>query len=662
MNFDKGVLCDFETASRMEWIEANGLGGYASSTVSGAHSRKYHGLLVAAITPPVGRTILLSKLDETIVMAHSDESGLPVRYELSANQYPGVVHPAGYRYIEEFSRDLFPEFYYNCDGIRLKKTIAVVHGENTTLILYEVLDAPSPITLELLPLASARDFHHLSYANDKIGKHFLFEDGIFRTVNYPGGTELFISVPGANFKEEQTWYYNFEYLAELERGLNFREDLYSHGKFSIRLKKGEKRGIILSTIDPEGRSALKLFAQEKKRKEKLTKSYSKSSQLARLALAADQFVVRRGNLVTVIAGYHWFADWGRDTMIGVTGLCLETKRFAEARQILQHFAAYVSDGMLPNRFPDSGEQPEYNTIDASLWFFHAIHNYYRYTKDISFLKSVLPVLEGIMSSHYNGTRYNIKVDASDELLSGGLDKIQLTWMDAKVGDWVVTPRRGKVVEINALWYNALRSMQAFCALLGKEKRSKAYAIKAGRVHESFNRLFWNETAGYLYDYIDGNYCCDDLRPNQIYALSLPYPLLAGARAKSVLSVVTENLLTPRGLRSLNERNPQYKAHYTGDIFKRDGSYHQGTVWSFLLGPYIDASFYVNNEEAREPASLLIKSFLNHLDEAGVGSVSEIFEGAYPHAPKGCIAQAWGVGEVLRVILQYKLVISEKVKK
>jgi len=658
MNFDKSVVSDFEAARAMEWIEANGLGGYASSTVSGAHSRKYHGLLVAAQHPPVGRIVLLSKLDETIVVGQP--SGTSVRYELSANQYPGVIHPTGYTFLEEFRRDLFPEFYFNCDGIRIKKSIAAVHGENTTLVVYELLDAPAPISLELLPLASARDYHHLSNANDKIGRHYLFDDGIFQTVNYPGGTELFISVPGASFKEDQTWYYNFEYSAERERGLDFKEDLYSQGRFSVRLKKGDILGVIVSTTDPGGRSAQKLFSLEKKRRETMTKKYANQPAIRRLVLAADEFIVSRGELATIIAGYHWFADWGRDTMIALSGICLVTKRFNEARQILLQFSKYVSEGMLPNRFPDDGEKPEYNTIDASLWFFHAILKYYHYTKDMAFVKSMLPVLENIVTAHYNGTRYNIKVDSNDELLSGGLDRVQLTWMDAKVGDWVVTPRRGKVVEINALWYNALRSMELFYELFGKEKKSLAYKAKAERVYASFNRQFWNDAASYLYDYIDGDYRSDDLRPNQVFALSLPYPLLAGTRAKAVLTVITENLLTPFGLRSLDQANEQYKPHYVGDIWKRDGSYHQGTVWSFLLGPYVDASFYVNGVQARGPASLFIKTFLNHLNEAGVGTVSEIFDGAYPHMPKGCIAQAWGVGEVLRVIAEHDLIVkSEK---
>ncbi|MEJ7644160.1 MAG: amylo-alpha-1,6-glucosidase [Chryseolinea sp.] len=658
MNFDKTVLSDFDAARGMEWIESNGLGGYASSTVSGAHSRKYHGLLVAALNPPVEKTVMLSKLEETIVVDQPDASVPSVRYELSSNQYPGVVHPTGYSYLEKFSRDLFPEFYYNCGGIKLKKTIAAVNGENTTLVLYEVLDAFSSIVLELVPLASARDYHHLSYANDTIGGHYLFDKGIFRTVNYPGGTELFISVPGADFKEGQAWYYNFEYVAERERGLEFKEDLYSQGRFSVRLASGDKLGIIVSTSEPEGRSAWKLFALEKKRREKLAKNYYDNRSLKRLVLAADQFVVRRGKLTTIIAGYHWFADWGRDTMISLTGLCLVTRRFEEAKEIILQFAKYVSEGMLPNRFPDNGEQPEYNTIDASLWFFHAIRNYYLYTRDVALVKSLLPILDSIIISHYHGTRYNIKVDPHDELLSGGADKVQLTWMDAKVGDWVVTPRRGKVVEINALWYNALRSMEYFYDLVQKPKKAKVYEGKAGRVYESFNREFWNENGNYLYDYIDGDYRCADLRPNQLYALSLSYPLLAGYRAKCLLQIITQNLLTPRGPRSLNEGNEQYQPHYVGDIWKRDGSYHQGTVWSFLLGPYVDALFYVDEEAARDPAIRLIKEFLNHLDEAGIGTISEIFDGAYPHAPRGCISQAWGVGEVLRVIVEHSLDISE----
>lgn len=663
MKFDKNILSDFDQARNLEWVETNGMGGYASSTVSGAHARRYHGLLVAALNPPVGRTVLLSKLEESILCNSGDEtmSAGEVRFDLSANQYPGAIHPMGYTHLERFERDLFPTFYYNAAGVRLKKTIAAVQGENTTLVLYEVIEAPVAFTLELLPLYAARDFHSLSHASDSIGKQFLFDGGTFRTLNYHGGAELFIGIPNAEFTEQQGWYYNFEYAVEKYRGLEFKEDLYTHGKFSIKLKKSDTVGVIISTEDPAGKNALKLFAAEKRRREDLLKDFDWNDSLKSLALAADQFIVKRGERNTIIAGYHWFADWGRDTMISLPGLCLATGRYKEARQILQEFAESVSEGMLPNRFPDYGEAPEYNTIDATLWFFHAILQYYSHTKDKTFIKSVLPVLTDIIDWHYKGTRYQIKVDPVDELLQGGQDGVQLTWMDAKVGDWVVTPRKGKPVEINALWYNALRIVELLATEAGNKTEADKYGAKAGKVLISFNKQFWNQKGSCLYDYVDGDYRNDDLRPNQIFAVSLPFQLLSKERAKKVLEVVTKNLLTPKGLRSLSPLSPQYRPAYQGDIWQRDGSYHQGTVWSFLLGPYIDALFRVNGAKAKAEASRIVITFLEHLREAGVGTVSEIFDADPPHTSRGCIAQAWGVGEILRVVLEHNLIQKQEPK-
>ncbi len=655
MKFDKEVLADFSAARSLEWLETNGLGGFASGTASGAHSRRYHGLLVAALHPPVGRTVLLSKLDETIITGEKEKESQPVRYELGTNQFPGAIHPTGFLYLEQFERNLFPVFTYNAGGAKLKKTIAAVHGQNTTLVLYELIEASSPITLELLPLASSRDYHNLSHVNDSIGRPYLFDKGIFRTLNYHGGAELFISVPGSRFTEQQGWYYNFEYSVEQNRGLDFQEDLYTHGKFSVKMKKGDTLGVIISTEDPAGKNAFRIFSAEQKRREKIVGGIGANTNMQHLALAADQFIVARGSLNTVIAGYHWFADWGRDTMISLPGLCLATGRFKDAKQILQQFASCVSEGMLPNRFPDQGEQPEYNTIDATLWFFYAIHAYYKYTGDKAFIKTILPVLEDIIAWHYKGTRYNIKVDPIDGLLSGGQDGVQLTWMDAKVGDWVVTPRRGKVVEINALWYNALRSMSALYRELGKEKEAQRHTDEGDRVYASFNSTFWSDENGYLFDHIDGDHRNDDLRPNQLYALSLPYRLLAGSRARAVLEAVRSNLLTPKGLRSLAAKHRDYRSRYEGDRWSRDGGYHQGTVWSFLIGSYIDALFYVDEGNARNNAVQIVNTFLTHLSEAGVGTVSEIFDADPPHTPRGCIAQAWGVAEVLRVVVEHRLI-------
>jgi predicted glycogen debranching enzyme len=639
-------LTDFNLARSLEWIETNGIGGYASGTVSGAHSRGYHGLLVAAVNPPVGRMVVASKLEEILVIGGE-------RFELSSNQYPDTVHPNGYQFLAGFERDLFPVFRFHVGGVEIKKTIASIHGENTTVILYEVIKAPKGFTMELLPLYGCRDFHSLMRANDSIHSDYTFQDGLFKTQNYDGCPELFISVPGSSFVKNKAWFYNFEYSLERERGLNFCEDLYTHGNFSLELKKGSVLGIILSTKDPTARDAVNLFEHEKRRREEIKSKFS-DPDLKTLALAAEQFVVGRGDLKTVIAGYHWFSDWGRDTMIALPGLCLVTGKFEDAKKVLNAFAGSVNDGMLPNRFPDYGEKPEYNTIDATLWFFHAIYKYHQYTGDISFIKTILPVLKNIIDWHYKGTRYHIHVDREDELLSGGEDSVQLTWMDAKVDNWVVTPRKGKPVEINALWYNALSIMSFLLTETGAVAESEPYRSNADKVRKSFNEKFWNSKNNSLFDCIDGENKDASVRPNQLYAISLPYPLLSKEKSLNILKIVQDELLTSRGLRSLTPSHPDYKKEYVGDRWQRDGAYHQGTVWGFLTGAYVDALVSVKGDKGRSEASGLLKKFLEHLNEAGVGTISEIFDGEPPHAPRGCIAQAWSVAEVLRVMVEYKL--------
>jgi predicted glycogen debranching enzyme len=647
---------DFEYWSGLEWLETNGLGGYASTTVCGVNTRQYHGLLVASLKPPVERNILLSKLDETLIVSEE-------RLDLATNQYPGAVHPQGFKYLKKFERDLFPVFVYEAGGVRLQKTVAALHGENTTLILYEILSADKEFVLELLPLYSFRDIHSLSHASDYIYKGYIFDDGVFRTKNYQDSPEFFISVPGSNFTPSTKWFYNFEYLTELHRGQNYKEDLFSHGTFSITLTQGQKVGIIISADDPTGRDAFKLYKQELLRREALIKENHWNENVKRLVLAADQFVVKRGaRLKSVVAGYHWFTDWGRDTMISLTGLCLVTGHFDEAKKILKAFADSVSEGMLPNRFPDSGEAPEYNTVDATLWFFYAVFKYNQYTADIAFVKSLLPLLKKIIECHIKGTRYQIHMD-TDELLYAGEEGVQLTWMDAKIKDHVVTPRRGKAVEINALWYNALCTMEnLLLQVTGDAKQAQLYHERALRVQASFNEFFWNDSNNCLFDFIDHDIKNDDVRPNQIFAVSLPFKVLTNERAKKVLEIVSQKLLTPRGLRSLSSDHKDFKARYEGDRWQRDNAYHQGTVWSFLLGPYIDALIAVKGQKGRAEAMQILKDFFPHLDDAGIGSVSEIFDATPPYEPRGCIAQAWGVAELLRVSIEHDLFENPAKKK
>lgn len=696
---DKAEITDLSKAVSYEWLETNGLGGWSGSSIIGAHTRRYHGLLVAAIVPPAERMVLLSKLDEAIVT--NDK-----RTELGVNCYPGnTIHPRGHQYLEKFSKDLFPQWEYKAEGIHLEKTIVMIHGENTVVIMYEVIKAAEAFTLELLPLVAARGYHSLTKEGPQMHWDAGFKEGIFH--NQPDGkTDLYISVPGSMYQHQPRWFRNFQYSAEQYRGLDYSEDLFNHGLFSVALKQGDSFGIIVSTEKPVGRNAHDLLRKETKRRRLLVSNETGGEVTRQLVLAADQFIVRRtassgspqgrepgaqpslieaptkdlsiskngvgalqaspngggleGALATIIAGYHWFTDWGRDTMISLPGLCLSTGRFEDAKKILAAFAASTSMGMLPNRFQDNGEEPEYNNVDGTLWYFIAVHKYLQATGDKDFiLGNILPVLKDILDWHFKGTRYNIIVD-SDGLLFAGEQGQQLTWMDARIGNWVVTPRMGKPVEIQALWYNALKIFAELLALNGQPDDALNVSFNADRAKDSFNKLFWYEERGYLYDVIDEKGQPDaSLRPNQLFAISLPHSLIEEEKAKSVLKIVEEKLYTPVGLRSLPKEDPRYVGVYGGDQWHRDSSYHQGTVWSWLLGPYVDAVIKVQGTSGKEQAIKMIEDFEYHLDEGCIGSVSEIFDASAPYHPRGCVAQAWGVAELLRVIKEYKLDESKK---
>ena len=632
-----------------EWLETNGLGGWAGSTLSGCNTRKYHGLLVAATKPPTERMVLVSKMDEIIIL--NDEW-----FPLHTNKYREALAPDGYKNIVEFKKDLFPSFTYEVNGVGIKKTIAMLHDENTTVIIYDVLHAPSTFTMQLLPLIAGRDYHSLHKANDVFDQSSTFENGIFVTKPYASCPEIFISAPHAALRKDPKWFYQFDYAIERFRGLECEEDLFNHGTFAIALNAGDSFGIILSTIDPTNRDAFRLFENEKQRRQELLEGKSSKPIVQQLMLSANQFVVQRSeSLKTVIAGYHWFTDWGRDTMIALPGLCLTTGKFDDAKRILKAFAESVQNGMIPNRFKDGNEAPEYNNVDGTLWYFVAVYKYIQTTHDRTFiLNEILPVLKEIIDHHFKGALYNIKV-AEDGLLYAGESGQQLTWMDAKVGDWVVTPRMGKPVEIQALWYNALK---IFAHLLEENNQwndAKEIEAAAQKAKASFDERFWNESTACLYDLIDENNLPDgSIRPNQLFAISLPFPLVEGNKANLVFNCVEEHLYTPVGLRSLSLHDQSYYGTYQGDWRRRDASYHQGTVWSWLLGPYVDVMMRVSGDHAHSLSQKVIHNFSYHLEESCIGSVSEIFDGDAPHHPRGCVAQAWGVAEVLRVIEEYNL--------
>lgn len=633
-------------AINYEWIETNGLGGYASSTIVGINTRRYHGLLVAATNPPAGRKVLLSKLDEIIEI---DET----RYELGCNQYPGTIHPHGFQYLKKFEKEMFPRFEYQVPGIIVRKTVVAVHGENTTLLLYEIIKSSKAFHLYLQPLIAARDFHSLAKANDKIRTEANFREDILTLAAYDGISNIYLKLPGAEFISQPQWYYNFEYDMERHRGLDYQEDLFSYGFFKLSVQADSAVAVIISDRDPQGKDAIKLFESEKRRRRELLKKLPQRDHITEtLALAADQFVVRRAESNrTIIAGYHWFADWGRDAMIALPGLSLATRRFQDARNIIQTYADYIDKGMLPNRFPDEGEVPEYNTVDAALWFYIAIYKYFIYTGDFNFIrKKLLTSLREIIEWYIKGTRYHIHMD-KDGLLSAGLAGVQLTWMDAKIGEWVVTPRLGKAVEINALWYNVLMIFADILNRTGEKQQSESYFQLAKKVKKSFNQLFWDINLGYLYDYIDGNYKDTSLRPNQIFGLSLPFTLLSVEKAKKILKIIEKKLYKPIGLRSLSPDDPNYRPTYGGDQYSRDSAYHQGTVWSWLLGPYITAVVRYGGKTGKKKAKKVIQNILPHLSEAGIGTVSEIFDAEAPYAPRGTIAQAWSVAELFRAYFE-----------
>ncbi|MFL6227821.1 MAG: amylo-alpha-1,6-glucosidase [Pyrinomonadaceae bacterium] len=662
-----------EASARREWLETNGLGGYASATIAGLNSRRYHGLLVAAVLPPTQRVVLLSKLEEVLTVG--DE-----RFELSTNLYqPGVVSPEGYRLQAGFRLDPFPVFTYHAGAFEIEKHVFMPHGQNTTVVRY-TFKAPGDATarLELRPLVAFRDYHSLAHESTDIFVHAGIEKGLLRLGKRDSEQTLFLAHDAKSVSLEGLWYRNFEYSEESARGFDYQEDLFNPCLLAFDVRDGATCSLLASTETRDAADADALEAGERARRLKLRPPVAKRSDMSvagtgdsmladsesdderagylqTLVRAADQFIVRRGaNLSTVIAGYHWFTDWGRDTMISLPGLALATGRFSEAREILLAFAASLSDGLIPNRFPDAGEQPEYNTADATLWLVNACGEYLRRTGDERFVRERLyEPLRDIVGWHERGTRYGIRMTEDSLLRAGDMD-VQLTWMDVKIGDYLVTPRTGKPVEIQALWYNALRTVEEIAGVVRDEPTRNRCRAVADSARASFNGLFWDEAHGCLYDCVgDANELDDSMRPNQIFAVSLPHAIITGERARAVVSAVERELLTPYGLRSLSPKHPDYRGRYEGDAYARDTAYHQGTVWAWLMGAFVSAYLKVHERSPESVAAARgwLQNFRAHLGEAGVGQVSEIFDGDAPHAPRGCIAQAWSVAEILRCELE-----------
>ena len=648
-----------------QWLVTNGLGGYASGTIAGAVTWRYHGLLIAALPAPLGRTLMLNHLAESVQLSGE----VPIQF--SGGDQPGQEDSAVY--LTEFRlEDQLPTWYYNINGVVIEKRVLMLYLQNTTHVTYTLKSKHSGIRLELRPSVHFRPFEgnvgaglSSNYEVRVRGTEFEIHSG----EDYPC-LRLFIDGQAARFTNDGGSVREIFYERDAERGYEARGALWTPGYFSVPLTTGAPTTLIASTEDWRTISALNpdsaLVTECDRRKRLLRLAHPKAHDgiAAELVLAADQFIITPAGRIadaararasgdeirSVIAGYHWFTDWGRDTMISLEGLTVTTGRFHEAAWILRTFAHYVRDGLIPNMFPEGRNEGLYHTADATLWFFQALHRYTRATNDRETLVALLPTLRSIVEYHLRGTHYGIRVDPADGLLHQGQEGYQLTWMDAKVADWVVTPRRGKAVEINALWYNALRLLESWLEEEGEIAASKAVREQADRVRECFNKRFWNPNLKCLFDVIDGEKEDDPaIRPNQILAISLTHPVLAREHWETVLDVVREKLLTPVGLRSLSREHSDYKSKYFGDLRSRDAAYHQGTVWAWLIGPFIDAWLKVYPDR-REEARHFLDGFAAHLNEGCVGSISEVFDAEAPYIQRGCIAQAWSVAEVLRTLV------------
>ena len=648
--FGRDITGEFALAESHEWLCTNGIGGFASGTVAGSLARRYHGLLVAALAPPLGRTLLAAKLEETLAYGG-------VTWELGANRWQsGAVAPEGHRFIERFCLESGVAVWtYACADALLEKRVWMEQGANTTYVQYRLLRGFDPAALDIKALVNYRDYHATTQADGWRMQVDAASGGLVVTA-FDGARQLRLMAEGARAEASQEWYRGYELRREAERGLDHYDDHLHAGTFHASVAPGASITVVLSAerepaFDGEAawRRQDRYAAATLARWEKAAPQAPRApAWVHELVLAADQFVVRRPlpdspEGLSVIAGYPWFEDWGRDTMISLPGLALCTGRPKVAKRVLATFARFIDRGMLPNRFPDGAAKPGYNTADAALWYIEAVRAYYAATEDDAFLAQLYPALTDIIGWHRKGTRFGIGQDQADGLLRSGEAGVQLTWMDAKVGDWVVTPRTGKPVEINALWHNALRAMAVFARRL---KRSPGeWEAEAARVATGFDR-FWNAAEGCCFDVLDGPSGNDAaVRPNQIFAVSLPSSPLAPDRQRNVVEVCAKRLLTSFGLRSLDPRHPDYKGQYRGGPQERDGAYHQGTAWGWLLGPFALAHFKVYGD--REAALALLEPLGRHLGAYGVGSLGEVFDGEPPFAPGGCPAQAWTVAETLR---------------
>ncbi len=665
VRFDPEQLRDPARLLGREWLVANGLGGYAAGTLAGVTTRRYHGLLIAALPAPLGRLVMVSALGERLRLP-----GGRVHWFSGEERDHGRLYVEGANRLREFRLEAgLPVWVYEIDGYTLEKRLLLPRFQNTVHVTYTLLEGDGVVRLNVRPLLNARPHeapvdHPLPLSPTVVARDRLLEVRFSEEIP---PLRLQLADRAGAFTMDAVTATQLHYRLEQLRGYDASGDAWSPGYFRVDLARGQSATMVASTEAVETMLALspaEARIAELERRRRLLLSADPvlaDAATAELVLAADQFVITPAGRVedearayaagdearTVIAGYHWFTDWGRDTMISLEGLTITTGRLHEARDILRTFAFYFRDGLIPNLFPEGNKDGLYNTADATLWFFHALHRYLEASGDWPTVQLLLPKLDDSIDRHLAGTRFNIGVDHADGLLRQGADQYALTWMDAKMGDWIVTPRRGKAVEINALWYNALRLLSDWHERAGRSDRAAILQAAAGRTRDSFNRRFWFEAGGHLYDVVDGEHGDDAAcRPNQILALALRYPVLDESKWPAVLATVERRLLTPVGLRSLDQAHPDYKSRYYGDLRSRDGAYHQGTVWGWLIGPFIDA--WINAHPDRAPeARRFLAGFVPHLDQACIGQIGEIFDAEDPYAPRGCVAQAWSVAEVLR---------------
>jgi len=674
--FTQETLSRFGEVMRKEWLITNGLGGYASSTVLGINTRKYHGLLVAALHPPGDRTVCVSKLDEDVSVGNDV-------YQLGANEFQDVIYPQGYKYLKAFSVAPFPTYTYGFDSIEVNKTVFMPKNKNAVSVIYHVSNENNfEAELKIYPILTCRYFHTVidrlknpfGFTQKSVGKEL---ETVFK---HPEATILCHSTDG-EFREKINWIQRLFYRMEASRGEASSDDCFQPGYFEVQVPAEAEKEFAVSfavnhesqiarealtsvgdTIDEVNASFNQELTQQSNMLEKFYGLHPEvpiSDWLNWILLAADSFIVENtvGRKV-VIAGYHWFEPWGRDTFISLPGLMLVTGRFSDAKDILQNYIQYCQNGLIPNFVADKSGEPAYNTVDATLWYVNAVLQYLKYTGDSAFVKEELwENLQAIIDYHERGTLFGIRLDYDGLLMHGS----RLTWMDAEVDGKEITPRVGKAVEIQALWYNTLRIMQLLANNFGEKALAEKYAGMADKTRISFNEKFWNTKAGCLFDVLDTNDTDASLRPNQIFAVSLDFSMLDKDRGAQVVNMVNRELVTPYGLRTLALNDPKFVGKCFGDRLSRDTSYHNGTIWPWLMGPFITAYLKINgySTESREYAmqNLVLPLFSNGINQAGLGTLSEIYDCDSPNTPRGCISQAWSIAEPLRAYIEDVLMVK-----